>query len=132
MEDWEISPESAERFERIGHEFLAEFLEVERGLRPGNLDALVELGHVYTRLGRYEDGLEIDEELARRLPHNPTVLYNLACSLALLERREEAVQALEEAVRCGFDDLELLQRDGDLDNLRELPAFQTLLSSLRG
>ena len=71
-----------ERIKEQGNLFLARFLEVETGRHPDNVDALAELGHVYTRLGRLEAGLEVDRRLVRLIPHNPTAHYNMACSLA--------------------------------------------------
>ena len=47
---------------------------------PEYVDALQILGDDYTRRGRFADGLTVDEQLARLRPHDPTVLYNLACS----------------------------------------------------
>src|SRR5512145_2119003 len=47
---------------------------------PCNEDALMALGHMYTRCGDYEKGLAIDRRLARLRPEDPTVYYNLACS----------------------------------------------------
>jgi tetratricopeptide (TPR) repeat protein len=130
IDEWIPSARASARFERIGHEFLAEFLEVERGLRPENLDALFELGHTYTHLGRYEDGLEVDQTLARLMPTNPTVHYNLACSLSLLERIEEALSTMEKSVELGLDDFDLVKDDSDLDNLRSEPRFIAIVKRL--
>lgn len=127
-----LPPALAARLDRVGKAFLAEFLEVETRLHPGNLDALAELGHVYTRLGRYADGLELDRRLVRLVPDNPTVRYNLACSLCLLGRRDEALDALEAAVELGFHDAGHAESDDDLADLREDPRFRRLLAGLRG
>jgi Flp pilus assembly protein TadD len=116
--------------DRLGQEFLADILgrEVER--HPRNLSALADLAHVLTRLGRLEDGLAIDRRLVRLEPDNPTVHYNLACSLALLGRKEEALDALEAAVANGYDDVEHLLADEDLALLREERRFRGLAQKL--
>lgn len=52
-------------------------------------------------------------------------LYNRACCLALLGRAEEAVAALEEAIRSGLQNREeLLRTDRDLDGIRGTALFQ--------
>lgn len=116
----------------IGLDFLADILEVEVGRHPANIDALAELGNVYTRQGRLERGLTIDRELVRRVPANPTVHYNLACSLSMLGSITEALDALERAVELGYRDPDFMQTDGDLEKLREEMRFQSLVRKLQG
>ena len=121
-----------ERLDRIGQEFLADILTRETVRRPENLVALSELAHVLTRIGRFEDGLEVDRRLVRAEPENPTAHYNLACSLALVGRGDQALDALEAAVNAGYDDAAYLVADEDLASLREEPRFEALLRRLRG
>ena len=118
------------KLDRLGEEFLADFLgrEVER--HPSNAMALADLAHVLTRLGRLEDGLAIDRRLLRLEPDNPTVLYNLACSLALLRRADEALDALERAVALGYDDAAHLLADEDLAALHGEERFTELARQL--
>lgn len=116
--------------EQPGLEFLAEFLEIAIRHRSDNVEALAELGHVYTRLGRLAKGLEVDRLLVRLVPDNPTVHYNLACSLALTGAAKEALDALETAVQLGYSDAAFLVEDGDLTSLRQDPRFEALLRRL--
>ena len=118
------------RVERAGAEFLAGFFETEMRQNPANLGALVELGHLYTRLGRVREGLDVDRELARRLPGDPTVHYNLACSLALNGEPDAAFEELERSVASGYRDAQHLAEDADLAALREDPRFAALLARL--
>jgi hypothetical protein len=119
------------RLERLGLEFSAEFHSIARKHRPDDLEVLAELGHAFTRLGRISEGLEIDRRLVVLAPENPTVHYNLACSLALAGSGDEALGALEAAVRLGYGDVVHLLRDEDLVSLRELPRFRSLVTSLQ-
>jgi tetratricopeptide (TPR) repeat protein len=93
---------------------------------PEDMEVLLWLGHACTRLGRIEEGLRADLALTALLPADPTVRYNLACSLALLGRTDEALAALETAVRLGYRDMEHLRRDDDLRSLRGHPRFLAL------
>lgn len=126
-----MSPEFAPRVERRGLEFLADFYGSVAARRPENVEALQELGHVLTRLGRYEEGLLVDRELERRDPEDSNVLYNLACSLALTGRTEEAFRTLDRAILHGYDDAEHLAEDADLSPLHADPRFEQLVRSLR-
>jgi tetratricopeptide (TPR) repeat protein len=126
-----MPPELEERLERLGQEFLADFLGRSLARHPDNFEVLTELATLLTRLGRLEEGLAADQRLVRLAPRDPTVHYNLACSLALLGRSEAALDALGRAIALGYRDTEHLLGDDDLASLRTLPRFQTLLASLR-
>ncbi len=126
-----LGPQAQDRLERLGQEFLLEVLRRETERHPENVEALAELAHVLTRLGRLEEGLATDARLVELAPRNPTVHYNLACSLALLGRFPSALDALEKAVELGYDDLDHLMEDGDLASLRSEERFQRLIEHLR-
>lgn len=128
---WDLPAGFAPQAERRGLEFLADFYGSEAVRKPENVDALAELAHVLTRLGRYEEGLRVDRELALREPEDPNVLYNLACSLALTGRADEAFRTLDRAILHGYEDAEHLAADLDLAALRADPRFEALLKTLR-
>lgn len=126
-----LSRTARQAFSELGQDFLCEFLEVDLARHPENVDALAELGQVYTRLGRWSDGLVVDRRLVDLLPENPTAHYNLGCSLALLGQIEEALSSLERSVELGYDDPQFMQQDEDLVRLRSEPRFLALLERLR-
>ena len=119
-------PRLAAELKRIGIEFSADFFAgvVER--YPQNLDALGELALNLTQLGRYEEGLDVDERLVRAMPEDPLVRYNLACSLCLNGSGLEALDALEAAAELGYDDAAHMLLDEDLKVLRKEQRFQRL------
>jgi tetratricopeptide (TPR) repeat protein len=107
-----------------------DFLEKVMVRLPRDVDVLEALGDLYTRVGRYEDGLKVDQQLTTLEPDDMTIWYNLACSLALLNRREPALQALRHAIKLGYSDYEWMSRDRDLDSLRNDREFKTLLKRI--
>ena len=127
---FELPPEAALRLERVGQEFLPEFLGRATRRHPGNVEALAELAGILTQLGRLEEGLAADESLAELVPGNATVHYNLACSQALLGRRGDALSSLERAETLGYSDAQHLREDEDLATLRGEVRFQALLERL--
>ena len=90
------------------------------------VEALQILGDDYTRRGRYEDGLQVDRRLARLCPDDPLVYYNLACSFSLTAEYRKAANALRKAIHYGYRDFDHLQRDTDLEPLREQPIYAAL------
>ncbi|MDD2599662.1 MAG: hypothetical protein PHO37_10595 [Kiritimatiellae bacterium] len=57
--------------------------------------------------------------------------YNQACALALQDNRDEAIDRLQEAIDLGFDDLEHIQADSDLDGLRTMSKFIASIIALQ-
>jgi Flp pilus assembly protein TadD len=125
------STQTEQRVAHAGLEFQARFFGVVAQRYPRDPEALSELGHALTRLQRYEEGLAVDRQLVRMVPENETAHYNLACSLALCGRTDEALDTLAEAMRLGYDDLGHLLTDDDLTSLREEPRFRELTARIR-
>ncbi len=111
-------------------EFEISFYERLLKQHPTFVDALVALGESYTRRGWYEKGLQVDQQLTQLRPHEPVVWYNYACSLSLLKRFDEAIDALRQGIVLGYDDFDYLSRDPDLAPLRQLPKFRRMLESI--
>lgn len=65
------------------------------------------------------------------LPENPVWRYNLACSLSLQKRTDEALQSLDRAIELGYRDADAIEQDSDLQDLQTLPAFRPLLAKAR-
>jgi len=130
MEELKLTGEARDAIERVGQEFLASIYGVAAARDPEDIAVLAELGHVYTHLGRYQDGLAVDAKLVEAAPDDPTVRYNLACSQALLGQSDEAIATLRIALELGYDDLDFMREDGDLESLRDDPRFRDLLARL--
>ncbi len=73
----------------------------------------------------------MDRRLVKLQPANPTAHYNLACSLALTRRRDAALRSLRAAVTLGYRDFDWMAQDPDLEVLKSLPAFVSLLTQLK-
>jgi tetratricopeptide (TPR) repeat protein len=108
-----------------------EFMEGLVRRDPNYVDALQLLGDHYTQRGRFNEGLKVDERLARLEPENPLVFYNLACSYSLTEEFDRAVLALEKALALGYRDFAWLAKDPDLKKLRQQPVFDDIKAKIR-
>lgn len=113
------------------HEFEIQFFESVLKRDPAYTDVIEILGGLYTKHGRIADGLRMDRKLVRLLPRNATAHYNLACSLALVKRKTDALRALRHAIELGYKDFDWMQQDPDLDVLKNHPEFLALLDQLK-
>ncbi|MBI5773435.1 MAG: hypothetical protein HZA89_06795 [Verrucomicrobia bacterium] len=98
---------------------------------PEDIEALQILGDDYTRRGRFEEGLGVDETLAKLRPDDSLVHFNLACSLALTGQFERAIHSLNQALDLGYRDFKWLAKDPDLETLRKHPLYKQIRAKLR-
>ena len=104
-----------------------EFLQAIARRLPEDTDVMRVLGDLYTRTGAYADGLRVDERLSRLCAEDPVVWYNLACSLALSDRSDDAFDALNRAVELGYNDYDGMKKDPDLTSLHGDARFESIL-----
>ncbi len=99
--------------------------------RPNFFQALSCLGEAYTRKGFYKEGLKVDQRLVKLKPEDPIVHYNLACSLSLVGKVDEAMKELKKAVLLGYDDFSYILEDPDLENVRNSSTFEEFFRKLQ-
>lgn len=104
------------------------FLEGVRARCPDNVRVLEALGDLYTKVGKYGEGLDVDLQVVKLRPHDETAWYNLACSFALTGRHDEAIAALRKAVKLGYRDFRWMKKDADLKSLHSDPRFLELVA----
>jgi tetratricopeptide (TPR) repeat protein len=106
------------------------FLEKISARLPEDLEVLQALADLYTKTGKFKEGLVIDIKLCQQVPNDDLVWYNLACSYALTGNRDQAFDALNKAIDLGYCDYDWMKTDADLNCLRNDPRFESLLNWL--
>lgn len=107
------------------------FLEGVIRRDPAFVEALQALGDDYTRRGRFEEGLGVDEQLAQLRPDSALTHFNLACSYSLTGQLDRAAAAIHRALDLGYRDFKWLSRDPDLAALRKHPLFKSIRERVR-
>jgi len=80
----------------------------------------------YAELGRVDDAIrELNMSMALRA-NEASILYNAACTYAILNRKREALETIKKAWEAGFKDSVWARRDPDLALLHDEPEFQRL------
>jgi tetratricopeptide (TPR) repeat protein len=76
----------------------------------------------------YERSITLYEELLESGFRNKAgIIYNIACSEALLGRADDAIEHLREAIALDPSAAELAREDSDLDPIRDDPRFAELI-----
>jgi len=114
---------------------------------PDTLASMNNLAMSYAGAGRRKEAAKLFEDAFVLLkakkgashPHTLQVMYNVACIHALMipdvndhaKQAQLAVTLLQQAVDAGFQNVELIKKDSDLDALRDRPDFKKLLDRLK-
>ncbi|RKZ35245.1 MAG: hypothetical protein DRQ49_19740, partial [Gammaproteobacteria bacterium] len=95
-----------------------DILQYEKAIaiKPDFKECLNSLGIMYATINDLAKAAQCYEKLAALLPDNPKVYYNLACLYARQNKKDMAVRNLKKALDAGYNDLEHIRADKDLDN----------------
>ena len=102
-------------------------LEIQPDLLPAGLG----LAEAFGAQGLFDQAAAVWAGLARQHPQQPALAYNAACMFAKAGDGPTAVSWLAVALANGYDNDELIATDPDLDPLRGLPEFGTLVRAGR-
>ena len=95
-----------------------------------HVDALRRQAELLAACARHAEALPLDRRLVELFPRDCAVRYNLACSLAMVGKANEAMGTLRQALELGYDDFAHMAADSDLDSLRDLPEFRAVMAGL--
>lgn len=97
---------------------------------PENGLAWVRLAYATHESGDFEVALALHER-ASEFPENQlTSLFKLACAMARLSRKEDALLALERAVEAGYRDRRRTEEESELESLRGEERFERVLNRM--
>ncbi len=78
--------------------------------------------------GKYAEAAEKCRAEMALVPKDNGPAYNLACALARLGKKDEALAALAKSVELGWDDFEHMKVDDDLASIRDDKVFADLVA----
>lgn len=96
-------------------------------INPNDVDVISDLAYFYSRVGNRERAFSMDARARREAPENMYVYYNSALINAEFGKTDEALTALEHAVKSGYQP-DLIRLDPLLASLREQERFRRLVS----
>ncbi|MBI4385082.1 MAG: tetratricopeptide repeat protein [Nitrospinae bacterium] len=84
----------------------------------------VNLSSVYLKMKLYDESLAVLRTLEGKDPSDPHLFYNYACYFSLTGDAERGLSSLKKAVGLGHKNFADVERDPDLENLRNTPAYR--------
>ncbi|MEW4489691.1 HEAT repeat domain-containing protein [Thalassoglobus sp. JC818] len=149
----EIDPELGTAFHGKGNALLKlkrfdeskEAYKVALELDDFDGQAITGLGIVMAIQGETEAAVELALESIDKFPKDNVYYYNTACVYGraieylrkqpqsdetretIKEYEEAAIQKLRESIEFGFEEFDLMRKDPDIDALRDVPGFDSLI-----
>jgi len=82
----------------------------------------------------YPNALKLYQEIVKNVNKDdellPSTYYNIACIYSLMKQKEPALENLDKSVQSGYDNNEWMDRDTDLDFLREMPEYKAIVDKI--
>ncbi len=105
---------------------------IERKLSINEKDVIA-LSRAASQKAQFGDEISTLNDIKRVLeiaPNDGLVLYNCACSYALLGKKEEAFELLKKTIKIGYKNIiEWVENDPDFEVFRDDPKFKEILAS---
>lgn len=82
-------------------------------------------------MGREKEGLQWIDKVVATFPDDAGSYYEKACVLALMGKKSEAIDALRTSFQKGYCHLAHVEKDRDLDAIRDLSAYKQLIEEYK-
>ena len=87
--------------------------------------------YAYQGLGQYEKAKEVMDTIIARAPTNNGTYYDAACLYSRMKDKDNALKHLEKALELGYNRFAHMEKDLDLDFLRNMDGFKSLIEKYK-
>lgn len=129
-----IDPEESYAFETRGDIYLrqgkkelaeADFLKViEIENTPEKYSCI---HYAYQGLGQYDKAIEMMDSIIAREEDRAGSYYDAACLYSLMDNKQKALEYLEKSLELGYRRFAHIERDQDMDPIRDMEEFKALI-----
>jgi adenylate cyclase len=113
------------------HERVLRITEDHLKLNPDDAQSYILGANSLLVLGESARALKWADRAVNLAPHDAIILYNTACFYSQAGRIEDSLDSLEKSYRAGHADWRWLERDTDLDPVRDHPRFHELVKQMK-
>ena len=89
------------------------------------------LHYAYQSLGNYDKAIEVMDSIIVRDSTEAGTYYDAACLYSRMNKIEQALSYLEKAVEMGYKRFAHMDNDHDMDALRDLPEYKSLIQKYK-
>ncbi|MDD5529501.1 MAG: hypothetical protein PHX21_05665 [bacterium] len=86
--------------------------------------------HDWYTMENYVMSAKYFDDAAKYIKDEPGELYDATCSYALAGQKKKAIETLKSVIGTGWDNYDHINKDTDLNSLREEPEFKALMDTL--
>lgn len=104
--------------------------EQSKELTKEQISGSLNAAHNWYVMENYKISSEKYDEVFKYLKGDVGNLYDAACSYSLAGYTKKAIEALKGAVEAGWDNYDHINKDTDLNSIREDPEFKVLMDTL--
>lgn len=97
---------------------------------PENAQGWQLLGYSLHAIGKIDEAIEAHQSATKFESTKALGHYNLACAYSLQNKASDALSHLEKAMDAGFDNINHIKNDSDLENVRSSNAYTELMAKL--
>ncbi len=98
---------------------------------PSLVSARLNRGYCLLVLKRYDEAVRSYEYVAKTSEkQRGLALYNITCAYSVTNDKQKALKYLEKAIAAGWNNLDHMESDPDMDNIRDEPEYSALLKRL--
>lgn len=132
----ELNPASAQAYARRGSAYgakevydaaIADFTKAVE-LDPKNAETRTYRGISFYNKGKYAEAITDFEKALGIAPDDFRAAYGMARSHARLNHADQACKWLAQSIKSGFNNIDYIRHDPDLESIREAPCFQKIIS----
>ncbi len=95
--------------------------------KPDNNLSYKNRSAIYIELKQYDKALSDLSKVLELNPEDPNGHYNLACLHSLLKDKDKSIEHLKTAIDKGYNDIDELEADEDLDFIRDTQKYRDIL-----
>lgn len=104
-------------------------------LKATELDSIPSISscaqYAFLELGERDKAIAFNDSILKAFPNNAGVFYDAACLNARMGEKVKAIEYLKQAFEKGLRSFAHIAMDDDLDALRDMPEYQSLLQGFQ-
>jgi tetratricopeptide (TPR) repeat protein len=89
------------------------------------------IGLIFLKLSNYHKAKEFFKKYSKLYPNQSSAHKNWAMFYALQNQKYKSIISLKKAIELGYNDLDFLENDDSLDNIRKKRAFKKLIRQVK-